>query len=480
MKIKDLTDWMIMPQTIEPQGLIHLPGKGPNNRFDFKNKGNNKANEYFPGPRTLGEPGYGPAHPLHPSNVKSLSDRFKEKFKSLFNKKKEEPKREWTAFERACMEGGHPLPEDAAGVGTITKQNTTKDVKPGDEYKNVKKLQLEWQQFKENTGFNQEAGIGIDGQSFKFKIKDLIAFANKYPVSKIDPKQFADQIKGRQEDPKHSQSRAQQADLKYPIIVVKRKNGSLWIADGTHRAQKAILNNIQSVDAKIIPIDDMSAFKVNENFQLKEATVQDVIGGYLNSEIGKKYARYDCKTVTRAFLKWAKEKNIPTQVLFLAPPSAETIKQNPQFKGKSGTGDAHIMPVVSGQAIDFTVRQFPGKQGTPYEKPLITPVGQVKQVYNKLGGYYTDAPAWMNNKSDYLGSTLPPSIAKMDFGDELLENFNDKKVQGKSRPGRVKRAGASCKGSVSDLRAKAKRYGGERGKMYHWCANMKSGRKKSR
>ena len=32
--------------------------------------------------------------------------------------------------------------EDAAGVGIITKQNTTADVKPGDEYKNVKKLGL--------------------------------------------------------------------------------------------------------------------------------------------------------------------------------------------------------------------------------------------------------------------------------------------------------------------------------------------------
>jgi ribosomal protein S18 acetylase RimI-like enzyme len=48
----------------------------------------------------------------------------------------------------------------------------------------------------------------------------------------------------------------------------------------------------------------------------------------------------------------------------------------------------------------------------------------------------------------------------------------------KSSPGRVKRAGASCKGSVTDLRARAKKYGGEKGKMYHWCANMKSGKKK--
>jgi hypothetical protein len=60
------------------------------------------------------------------------------------------------------------------------------------------------------------------------------------------------------------------------------------------------------------------------------------------------------------------------------------------------------------------------------------------------------------------------------------ENFADGRVKGKSRPGRVKRAGASCQGSVTDLRARAKKYGGERGKMYHWCANMKSGRKKSK
>lgn len=61
---------------------------------------------------------------------------------------------------------------------------------------------------------------------------------------------------------------------------------------------------------------------------------------------------------------------------------------------------------------------------------------------------------------------------------EVKENFADGKVRGKSRPGRVKRAGASCKGSVSDLRARAKKYSGERGRMYHWCANMKGGKRK--
>lgn len=65
------------------------------------------------------------------------------------------------------------------------------------------------------------------------------------------------------------------------------------------------------------------------------------------------------------------------------------------------------------------------------------------------------------------------------FLDQLvLENFADGKIKGRSRPGRVKRAGASCSGSVTELRKRAKNASGERAKMYHWCANMKSGRKK--
>ena len=60
----------------------------------------------------------------------------------------------------------------------------------------------------------------------------------------------------------------------------------------------------------------------------------------------------------------------------------------------------------------------------------------------------------------------------------MQENFADGKVKGKSRPGRVKRSGASCNGSVTDLRKRAKNSSGEKAKMYHWCANMKSGRKK--
>lgn len=154
-----------MPSTADKMGLIHLPGTGPDNRFDYKNKGNNRANEYFLEPRTVGIPGYGPAHPSATAKQSSLSD----KFKAFFNKKKETPKREFTQVEMDCMEGGHPLPEDAAGVGTITQQNTTVDVKQGDEYKNVKKLGLEYKEFAENFADGRKPGrkglakrVGVD------------------------------------------------------------------------------------------------------------------------------------------------------------------------------------------------------------------------------------------------------------------------------------------------------------------------------
>ena len=72
---------------------------------------------------------------------------------------------------------------------------------------------------------------------------------------------------------------------------------------------------------------------------------------------------------------------------------------------------------------------------------------------------------------------LMQQFTAQEIDPSIVENFADGKKKGKSRPGRVKRSGASCKGSVTSLRAKAKKYSGERGKMYHWCANMKGGKK---
>jgi hypothetical protein len=71
-------------------------------------------------------------------------------------------------------------------------------------------------------------------------------------------------------------------------------------------------------------------------------------------------------------------------------------------------------------------------------------------------------------------------ITKAQGQKSIEENFADGKKKGKSKPGRVKRSGASCNGTITQLRKRAKNASGEKAKMYHWCANMKSGRKKKK
>jgi len=92
---------------------------------------------------------------------------------------------------------------------------------------------------------------------------------------------------------------------------------------------------------------------------------------------------------------------------------------------------------------------------------------------------------------DYNNVPLPDELERvkqmsMDNGDTTpitqkpkLSLVPDPKTEAKSSPGRVKRAGASCKGSATSLRKKAKDSSGEKSKMYHWCANMKAGKKRS-
>jgi GNAT superfamily N-acetyltransferase len=101
-----------------------------------------------------------------------------------------------------------------------------------------------------------------------------------------------------------------------------------------------------------------------------------------------------------------------------------------------------------------------------------------KQLASKLG-WRLEQSTTGNNDTAFFKLTNPnPVPREQEYWDALEENFKDGKVKGKSRPGRVKKSGASCNGSVTELRAKAKKASGEKAKMYHWCANMKAGKKK--
>ena len=92
----------------------------------------------------------------------------------------------------------------------------------------------------------------------------------------------------------------------------------------------------------------------------------------------------------RNFVNWAEEQKIPNvQVIHLAKPHDDVVAQRPELRGKSGTGDSHMMPVFNNDAIDFTARQF--NQPNQFNSPLVTPLSSIKQVYNKIGGEYSSS-----------------------------------------------------------------------------------------
>ena len=64
-----------------------------------------------------------------------------------------------------------------------------------------------------------------------------------------------------------------------------------------------------------------------------------------------------------------------------------------------------------------------------------------------------------------------------EWGGSVMENFADGKKPG--RKGLAKRSGVNTKASVSSLRKTAKHSTGEKARMAHWLANMKSGRAKA-
>jgi hypothetical protein len=74
---------------------------------------------------------------------------------------------------------------------------------------------------------------------------------------------------------------------------------------------------------------------------------------------------------------------------------------------------------------------------------------------------------------DVTGDTDPDNPY---YKDDVDENFADGKNPG--RKGLAKRSGVNTKASVSDLRKTAKNSSGEKQRMAHWLANMKSGKDK--
>jgi hypothetical protein len=272
-------------------------------------------------------------------------------------------------------------------------------------------------------------------------------------------------------DPDHANEYSTQVIDRHPIVV----DDQGYIIDGNHRAWAAAeLLNRDSIQAWVPVKQDMAEGSESYPEVLYHGSTQEIkgpltprqandIGGAPGSNKNAIYATDDPNFAIAYSLA---ERGSDTGTF--------GWKKDPHlifFGGKIRHGQnvyIHILPTRDEQGRPLFVRgaadaewySRPGvKEVTPTEvKPL--PVDQYLHLLRE--------PTPKEQK------IFQANKAKQD----MAENFADGKVKGKSRPGRVKRAGASCNGSVTDLRARAKRASGEKAKMYHWCANMKSGKKK--
>lgn len=114
--------------------------------------------------------------------------------------------------------------------------------------------------WKRITTLDQQAGIGTEGRSYRFKAADLVDHADKLGIgiTKMSPSSFT----GLDELPQNpdTEKRIQNADPSFPIMALQRDDGTHQIIDGTHRARKAIRDGLESVPVRVLTHDQMKPF----------------------------------------------------------------------------------------------------------------------------------------------------------------------------------------------------------------------------
>jgi len=230
-------------------------------------------------------------------------------------------------------------------------------------------------------------------------------------------------------------------DIDKPFII--DKNG--YIINGHHRYDAANILGIKRV--KAIKID---------------ADIEDVMNHFSHTSSDTKVMGEDY------FKKLLQEKMAVIE---------DVVGMNPHAK------KPYFSPEEADRANDEWVNQAQVDQ----EDGVIVKSTDGKQyrIMTSYGNqHFEDGEVYLDGMTDtnYIDTEGHPDAAELLYYHSPTGHYPDDEEEveeAKSSPGRVKRAGASCKGSVSELRRKAKKYSGEKGKMYHWCANMKGGKKKS-
>ena len=427
--------------------------------------------------------------------------------------------------------------EEAAGVGIVTKQNATADVPVGGEYMNVKKLFPKNKKKKTKEDSVQEyawvgpalgtvrtslqiakwfwsnkwalAFLGVAWKTIGWvdaAVKWFEKFIN-HPVTKALTKYglpavgIAVALYGGAKLYRELKGIKDERELEKMLRNFEPDQKEI---DETEKELLAIVNDEKKEDnvqelvvkqqrPKIDVINNIAMRKDNNPFPLSYKDTGGASSGgmvYITPENAKKFIQfYDRRAEDEQQLMLQALKsvsglknlfnNLGLEVAKIEATKEENYEREdlPQIKNKHLEHIRHTVETVEiGDIIpvqnEFVLENFK-KQVDKISEGSYAPI--IVDCNNKIiNGHHRYAALQM------LGETNV-NVAKLFLTvNAVVENFADGKKKGKSRPGRVKKSGASCNGSVTSLRKKAKNAGGEKGRMYHWCANMKSGRKKGK
>jgi len=140
----------------------------------------------------------------------------------------------------------------------------------------------------------------------KVTLMDLLNATDDIPVSKVDLEVLKPHLLTWDGD-EEEKGKIDKADLQYPILIFVEDDGSfILIIDGHHRAQKAVKNKLETIKAKVIPINSLpkSIRKVFDHMgkrEQKESELQEKCwAGYkkkgMKTMFGKRYPNCVKKT----------------------------------------------------------------------------------------------------------------------------------------------------------------------------------------
>ena len=252
-------------------------------------------------------------------------------------------------------------------------------------------------------------------------------------------------------------------DIDRPFIVDKKG----YLINGHHRYDAAHMLGMRNVSAIMI-----------------DADIEDVMNHFAHTrsdtEVVEHYFKklYEKKLKEKGTRCWKGYKKKGMKTMF-----GKRVPNCVKNEDVVGMNPHAIKPYFSPEEADRANNEWINQAQVDQEDGVIVKATDGKQ-YRIMTSYnnehFEDGEVYLDGLTDptYIDTEGYPDAAELLYYHSATGHYPDELEEAKSSPGRVKRAGASCKGSVTSLRKKAKKYSGEKGKMYHWCANMKGGKKK--